>query len=369
MLQTVLMTDAVILIAGGYGAVGREVAARLAPAFPGEVRVAGRNRAAADACAARIGHGAQGVELDVDAQSALRVRRGDVVVMCADPSEPTLARDALAAGAHYVDITADLDRLRALEALDSLARRNDATGVLSVGLAPGLTNLLAAQAARRVDRLRRLDLIVLLGAGDAHGSAAVQWTLDNLGAHFAATRGGLPHPVRAFAGRLAFQPGPTGGTLPAFRFPFPEQRTAGRTLAVPDVNGWLALEPAAAGYLAALLARTGAGRVLRRPGVRRLAVRTLSAGVLGPARAGAVVLAHHAGPTPGVLQLSATGNGQNAVTALVAAAVVRALLHGPPVPGVRHIEQLPDGDDLTAQLHAAGLSFRERRLPGPPPVG
>jgi len=151
----------VILIVGGYGAVGREIAVRLAPAFPGRVRVAGRNRESADACASGIGHGAEGLHLDVNAPShrAPALKRGDVVVMCTDQEEPLLAQQALSAGAHYVDITADLRRLEELEQLDSLARRNRATGVLSVGLAPGLTNLRAARATQRLDHPARLDVI------------------------------------------------------------------------------------------------------------------------------------------------------------------------------------------------------------------
>lgn len=61
---------------------------------------------------------------------------------------------------HYVDITADLGRLQALERLAQPCARQRCHRVLSVGLAPGVTNLLAARAYERFDRLDRLDLIV-----------------------------------------------------------------------------------------------------------------------------------------------------------------------------------------------------------------
>jgi len=284
-------------------------------------------------------------------------------VMCTDQRRALLARQALTVGAHYVDITADLPRLQGLERLDSLARGHGATSVLSVGLSPGLTNLLAAQAKKRFDRLDRLDLIVMLATGDAHGRAAIAWTLDNLHARFHATRSGLPHPVRAFGNRRGLYVVDDGRTLPAFRFPFPEQRTLADTLGVPTVNSWLALVPAAVGYLTALAARTGTAHLLRNPSVRRLVIRALSTAGAGRARCGAVIQARglRAGRIR-VIQLSATGQGQNAVTGLVTARVVRHLADGSAPPGVHHIDQLSHGDHLIAALGADGLAMGEEEI-------
>jgi saccharopine dehydrogenase-like NADP-dependent oxidoreductase len=54
--------------------------------------------------------------------------------------------------------------------------------IVSVGLAPGLTNLLAASVHAATPR--PVDLAVLLGAGEEHGAAATEWSYRLLGRHF-----------------------------------------------------------------------------------------------------------------------------------------------------------------------------------------
>jgi saccharopine dehydrogenase-like NADP-dependent oxidoreductase len=80
-----------------------------------------------------------------------------------------LARVCLDRGNHYVDISASYALLWEVEKLDALAKRRGATAVLSVGLAPGLTNLLAKHCAQVLDELQSLDIFVMLGLGEAYG--------------------------------------------------------------------------------------------------------------------------------------------------------------------------------------------------------
>jgi len=63
------MTEQGILIAGGYGVVGRRIAAELAPDY--QVIVAGRHLVQAEAAAAAIGHGVRGRELDVTVEASV----------------------------------------------------------------------------------------------------------------------------------------------------------------------------------------------------------------------------------------------------------------------------------------------------------
>ena len=65
------MNNRDILIAGGYGVVGRRIAAELGPDYPGRVVVAGRRPALADEAAAAIGHGVRGRSIDVTVPSSI----------------------------------------------------------------------------------------------------------------------------------------------------------------------------------------------------------------------------------------------------------------------------------------------------------
>jgi saccharopine dehydrogenase (NAD+, L-lysine-forming) len=80
------LKDADILITGGYGTVGRRVAADLAPDYPDRLVVAGRSVEKAEQLAAELGHGMRGRRIDVgDPDSVEAVLGGvGVVLSCID---------------------------------------------------------------------------------------------------------------------------------------------------------------------------------------------------------------------------------------------------------------------------------------------
>lgn len=160
-----------VLVLGGYGAVGRHAVAELRT-LGHHPRTAGRDAARAD------------VPLDLTDRAAVtRAAAGaDVVVNAAGTEDPDLAVAVTAAGAAFVDVSATGPYLDRIE-------RAAVTGpvVLSVGIAPGLTNLLVHAVAAR-DRGTGtdgpLDVAVVLGAGEAHGAAATAWSLGLLGRRY-----------------------------------------------------------------------------------------------------------------------------------------------------------------------------------------
>ena len=99
----------------------------------------------------------------------------DVVVNASGLDDPRLLTIAADYGARYVDISASSSYIAALQQL-SIAT----SAVVDVGLAPGLTNLLAAEVHSRNPK-SPIDIVVILGAGEKHGAAATQWTYDLLG--------------------------------------------------------------------------------------------------------------------------------------------------------------------------------------------
>jgi NAD(P)-dependent dehydrogenase (short-subunit alcohol dehydrogenase family) len=147
-----------IVVLGGYGNVGRHVVNRLREA--GEhVLTAGRDARRAD--------------LVLDARSPSGIDASldgvDVVVNTAGIEDPALARQITRAGAAFVDITATTGYVEALERSQLFA-----PVLLSVGLAPGLTNLLAAELHREAPG-RPIDIALLLGAGERYGKASTAW--------------------------------------------------------------------------------------------------------------------------------------------------------------------------------------------------
>ena len=99
---------------------------------------------------------------------------------------------------------------------------------LSVGLAPGLTNLLAA--AVHAAAPGPVDLAVFLGAGERHGAAAVAWSYGLLGRRFhdPATGG----QVRSYTQPRRFDL-PGLGRRRLYRADFSDQHALTRDLQVP----------------------------------------------------------------------------------------------------------------------------------------
>ncbi|MFD9427386.1 MULTISPECIES: hypothetical protein [unclassified Streptomyces] len=87
-------------------------------------------------------------------------------VLCVEPPDAGVARTCLERGIHLVAIGATRRQLDAMAELHDPGVRAGATALLGVGVAPGLTNLLARRAHEAVGGAESLRLTVLLGSGN-----------------------------------------------------------------------------------------------------------------------------------------------------------------------------------------------------------
>nr|GID83238.1 hypothetical protein Ade03nite_21620 [Actinoplanes derwentensis] len=353
------------MILGGYGAVGREAAVALTE--HSTVVVAGRNPAKAPA-----GTEAIRVDLTDSAQVEAALDGVSAVLMCAEIGNARVARAALERGIDYVDISATPAVLTAIEALrpervSAPAFRGvglgmgeearaagaeggiagswvaggsafagsgvgDATAVLSVGIAPGVSNLLARYVSERAPG-QPVRIGVLLGSGEKHGAAAVGWTVDGLGQEGGAWAAEFPAPY---------------GRRRVRRFPFSDQYTLG----LPDVRTGLALDSRVSTVLLGLANRPAIARLLHRPAFRPLTEKVFGGLHLGTD--GFAVIAE-----AGDVRAAFTGNRQSRATGLFAAHVIRQL---PGLrPGIAHIEDLVEPAEFLTILAADGFQFHPAR--------
>ncbi|AQZ63517.1 unnamed protein product [[Actinomadura] parvosata subsp. kistnae] len=318
----------VVLIIGGYGAVGREAALALS-ARPGtQVIVAGRHPGRA-----RPVPGARPVRVDAadPADLAGALEGVTTVLMCAETGNASVARACLERGIGYVDVSASPDVLASIEELDDLATARGTTAALSVGLVPGVTNLLARLVAERSPG-SDLRIGVLLGSGEQHGSAAIAWTLDGLGVLDGSWTMAFPEPY---------------GTRTVHRFPFSDQYTLPRTTAVPSARTGLCLDSPLFTTLLAAARRPAIAGLLRRPRTRGLLTALTKIHLGGDGFAVTV--------SAGAAQASFSGHSQSRATGRAAALIVR---HLPGLPaGVRHIEQLVDPIAFLTELAADAFAL------------
>jgi saccharopine dehydrogenase (NAD+, L-lysine-forming) len=348
-----------ILITGGYGTVGRRVAADLAPDYPDRAVVAGRSAEKAARLAAELGHGVRGRRIDVDDPDSVEAALDGVgvVMSCIDQPEPHLLRAAIGRGLAYTDIAPHLMTRRRTEAMKAEAAQRGARIVLGTGLAPGISSLLARLGVDRVGAVESVKSNVLLSVGDTYGPASRDYLIEEIAVPYAVCIEGREVPTRPFGGHARVNFPPPLGKRTAYPFPFSDQVFFPKTLGAHTALSRLALEPAWLGALLAVLARLRVTTMLGRRGGAEERVRRLNAWLRrryeGRDWYGVAVEVEGARSR---VRASLVGRGQALGTATGAAAVVRALAEEEvKQPGIWLAEEVVAPESFFGHLATRGL--------------
>lgn len=354
-----MATQKDILIVGGYGTVGRRIAAELAADYAGRVIVAGRHLEAAEQAATAIGFGARGRQMDIDEPISIEqgLQGAGTIVSCIDQREPHLLHAAIAHGLAYTDITPHLMTRRPTAAMKEQAVTTGARIILGAGLAPGLSSMFASLGASRAGSVESVESNVLLSVGDTYGPASSSYLLEEMTVPFS-TR--IQGQVKSFtplvgASRVRF-PAPLGWQ-PAYRFPFSDQVFFPETLGAQTSLARLALRPAWVGSVLSLLLRFGLPTMMkRRPGGQERFQRLnawLKRKYAGSDWYGLVVAVRGSRAS---VRVSLAAHGQAQGTAIGAALLVRALVEGEvQCPGIWLAEQVVPLEPFLKRLAAHGL--------------
>jgi saccharopine dehydrogenase-like NADP-dependent oxidoreductase len=177
-----------IVVVGGYGAFGARAVERLVRGGGVEVVIAGRSAERARDCAVRFGGDARVLHAQIDAaapdEAAIRRLGPAVIVNASGPFQAqdyALARAAIAAGAHYVDLADARGFVAGISSLDEAAR---AAGVLVTSGASSVPALAAAIVdahARDFERLETIEHAITPANGYDPGVATTASILSGLG--------------------------------------------------------------------------------------------------------------------------------------------------------------------------------------------
>ena len=232
-----------------------------------------------------------------------------------------------------------------------MAKEGGGTAILSVGLSPGVTNLLVRYMQDQFESLQNVDIHIFLGLGEAHGSAAANWTLNNLNIRYTVQDNGKSRQVRSFADKkIVHFPGGLGKRK-VYRFNFADQHAVARTFNLPSVSTWVTFDPAAITMLMAFMRQTGLSKLLQYQWVTDVIVKLSTAVQFGSDRfAGQVVARGQLDGRTQTKTVTITGKGQGRATGLVAAQVVRLLYTSRFPSGVFHSEQLFEPMPFIQQL-------------------
>jgi saccharopine dehydrogenase-like NADP-dependent oxidoreductase len=353
-----------ILIVGGYGNVGGVIARQLGGQFPGNIIVAGRDYKKASAFSAELNGAVIPAAFDISKMSTGLELLDDVgiVIMCLDQTTSEFVRHCFRRGIDYIDISASGRFLSAVEELHEEAIEGGATGVLSVGIAPGLTNLLTKYCQSRVPGMAYADIFILLGLGDAHGEAAIRWTIDNVDTEFEIQDAGKSRRVKSFreGRKTAFSGG--FGERTAFRFNFSDQQVLPKTLGLKGVSTRLCFDSALISYLFAVSNRIGLSKLFALQGVKDLLVGVLKRLRLGSDEFVIKVEGGRRSEEKANYACSLRGAEEGRITGLVAAKVAQKLSISSFPSGVFHIEQLFEPPEFLDSLGNHGMVFEEQEF-------
>jgi saccharopine dehydrogenase-like NADP-dependent oxidoreductase len=152
-----------VLVLGGYGFFGQRIAEALAADAAVRVLVAGRDLGKAAAVVARLRLPSERA-LVVDANdpelaARLRESRVDTLIHTAGPFQSqgyAVAKAAIEAGCHYIDLADGREFVTGIESLDAAARERGVTVVSGASSVPALS---AAVIDRYLPQFQRLDTI------------------------------------------------------------------------------------------------------------------------------------------------------------------------------------------------------------------
>ena len=336
-----------ILLLGGYGNVGSIIAASLIRQTAARVIIAGRRYAPAKELADRLGERAVARTVDVRTinEDDTALAGISLAIACFDLPDTAFARACLQRGIDYLDISADPAVLSRIQALDDVAQQGGGTALISVGLIPGLSNLMARRGVEQIAAVQRVDNVAMLGLGEAFGPASVAWTLSHMA-------------DRYDANTIHMDLGEGYGVRTAYRFAFADQDIIPRTLPVAEAASWCCFDLALFTNLIGIARAFRLGGLLRRPLVRRWIVAAMQRMRLG---SDDFVLVSRTLGQEGQYWARLHGKGEAAITAGVAAEAARRLLAGTFAPGVAHMEQVFDLEMFFPLLREDGIEFEEER--------
>lgn len=253
-----------ILIVGGYGAVGSIIATNLSRSYPHQVIVAGRDRSKAQQLSNKLNHRVIPKYFDLDLCLYDDILSGvSTVIVCIDSTHSKFVEACIIKGITYIDISAQHEMHQKIEQFDEQARANKSTIILSVGLAPGLTNILAYHAYRQLNNPQNIDIFVLLGLGERHGEQAYRWTFNNIDSSYTVNN----ELIKSFS-----FPKKTYllGTRSFYTFNFSDQHALSQTLISSKVKTHIAFDRAWFTSLTALLRKTGMTKVFQHKKIQNL---------------------------------------------------------------------------------------------------
>lgn len=173
---------------GGYGNFGARICRALAGDPSIQLLIGGRSLSRSHSLATDVGGGAQGIEIDVDAQGlaqSLREVEVELLIHTAGPFQQQsyhVANAAAAAGAHYIDL-ADGRRFVCdfADAMDATFRAAGRSAISGASTVPALSSAVVDYLSHGWKRIHTIDICIAPAQTAPRGRATLEGVLSYCG--------------------------------------------------------------------------------------------------------------------------------------------------------------------------------------------
>lgn len=251
-------TDA-ILIVGGYGVVGEQVAHAIRERYPElPIIIAGRNLEKATIVSNGISN-SQSIKIDVTQENPLNGLKPRAVIAAVNDPYDCLILDAVRNGIPYVDITRWTERVREISSVLK-AETFLAPVLLSSGWMAGAASVVVIAMTRQLQKINSIDISVLYSLKDKAGPNSAEY-MDRLITPFTVMLQGKPQEVLPYTDPMT-KTFPGGYTTKAYRFDTPDQFTLPVSTGAATVSARIAFDDASAANFLIFLIRSGIWKLI-----------------------------------------------------------------------------------------------------------
>ncbi len=325
-----------ILIVGGYGKVGTIIVSHLAQLYPKKIIVAGRSLKKAQALSNALDNNAIPYYLDLSNPGDISIlEKTKLVIMCIDQKDTKFVELCIEKGVHYIDITANQYFIEQIELLNQKAKINHTTIALSIGLAPGITNLLTQHCANQFIETTLIDIFILLGIGEKHGDAAYRWTFDNIHSSYDINDNGRTKTIKSFT---LPKENNLLGKRKFYTFNFSDQHTLAKTINAEQVLTRMAFDNKLLTSSVALFRKLGLTRFFNYRKIQNAFIYLFKRMNIGSDIFAVKAVAEN--PQNEVYECSLKGNGEGKITAYVAIETALYVMQKNLPYGVKHLHQI-----------------------------
>ncbi len=332
-----------IMIIGGHGKVGQYITRALKSY---NLVLVGREEKKIKGFLDKEKIQAEVYEIDIDNIDFAKLRNVSCVIVCVDQESTRLVEFCDQHTIDYMDITANSEYI---EKIKQLQLKGTSRILLGVGLAPGLTNLLAERFVSRYPSVETIELRLVLGLGERHGDAAIKWTLDNFLKSYSHKTLGEISPFKLKSTVKSEQK-----KLQTYNFNFVDQHMLNQKYLNKKFTTYLGFDQSSITTLIYIAKKIGLLSLLKLKKVYQIAETFLRNPKFGT---DVFIVSVKSGEKV----LVASGHGEGRFTGLIAAEVAKRLLTIDLKKGILEISNIISIDEV-AQNELMGLTFTDGEL-------